>query len=140
MEEINTSINKSLLRQNMMCNHCRYNCQSYEDMKEHYKSDFHKYNLNRVTMNLAPIAYEDYLEKKKLYQKKAEELKKQKEEKEADKPVNDYFYCDKCQKKFLSRKKLNEHYNSKTQIKKKVKKSQHNLKLLLKVLKKNQLM
>ena len=117
MEEIDTSVNKSLLRQNMMCNHCRYNCKSYEDMKEHYKSDFHKYNLNRVTMNLAPITYEDYLEKKKLYQKKAEELKKQKEEKEADKPVNDYFYCDKCQKKFLSRKKLNEHYNSKLHLK-----------------------
>ena len=66
------SMNKSLLRQNIMCNHCLFNCETYEKMKEHYKSDFHKYNLNRVTMNLAPISFEDYNEKKRKFLKMQE--------------------------------------------------------------------
>ena len=67
--EMNKSLNKSF-RQNMMCNHCMYVCKSYEEMKEHYKSEFHKYNLNRVTMNLNPLLYEDYLKKKRnIYEK-----------------------------------------------------------------------
>ena len=57
-KQLNESINKS--RTNMMCNHCLYVSKTYEEMKEHYKSEFHKYNLNRVTMNLAPLSYEDY--------------------------------------------------------------------------------
>ena len=36
--EMNKSLNKSF-RQNMMCNHCMYVCKSYEEMKEHYKSE-----------------------------------------------------------------------------------------------------
>ena len=73
--EMNQSLNKSF-RQNMMCNHCMYVCKSYDEMKEHYKSEFHKYNLNRVTMNLNPLLYDDYLKKKEMYMKKLEEQKK----------------------------------------------------------------
>ena len=28
-------------------------------MKEHYKSEFNKYNLNRITMELAYLSFED---------------------------------------------------------------------------------
>ena len=75
--ELNQSLNKSF-RQNMMCNHCMYVCKSYEEMKEHYKSEFHKYNLNRVTMNLNPLLYEDYLKKKEMFMKKWKNKKKKK--------------------------------------------------------------
>jgi len=54
----------------MMCNHCLYVSKTYEEMKEHYKSEFHKYNLNRVTMNLAPLSFEDYKRKKRIFHKK----------------------------------------------------------------------
>ncbi len=73
-QELNESLNKS--RTNMMCNHCLYVSKTYEEMKEHYKSEFHKYNLNRVTMNLAPLSFEDYKRKKEFFMKKMEEKKK----------------------------------------------------------------
>ncbi len=107
------SMNKSLLRQNIMCNHCLFNCETYEKMKEHYKSDFHKYNLNRVTMNLAPISFEDYNEKKRKFLKMQEEMKQQKEQGKNEEVSANCLYCDICSKKFLSNKKLKEHLNSK---------------------------
>ena len=39
-KEVNESMTKS--RTHMMCNHCLYVSQTYEEMKEHYKSEFHK--------------------------------------------------------------------------------------------------
>lgn len=110
-----TNLNKSLLRQNIMCNHCKYACENYEKMKEHYSSDFHKYNLNRVTLNFAPISYEEYNAKKQAYIKKIEEQKKNKTE---NIPENTVLLCDICYKKFTTRKKLEEHYKSKAHIKK----------------------
>ena len=97
------SMNKSLLRQNIMCNHCLFNCETYEKMKEHYKSDFHKYNLNRVTMNLAPISFEDYNEKKRKFLKMQEEMKQQKEQGKNEEVSANCLYCDICSKKFQQR-------------------------------------
>ena len=116
-EKVEPEVNKSLLRQNIMCNHCLFNCETYEKMKEHYKSDFHKYNLNRVTMNLAPVSYNDYITKKNNYLKLAEQMKKEKEEKSNTNPNGDYLFCEICQKKFLSKNKLNEHLKSKLHLK-----------------------
>ena len=70
------NLNKS--RTNTMCNHCLYVSKTYEEMKEHYKSEFHKYNLNRVTMNLAPLSYEDYKRKKEFFMKKKQGEKRRK--------------------------------------------------------------
>ena len=116
-KKINESMNKS--RTNMMCNHCLYVSKTYEEMKEHYKSEFHKYNLNRVTMNLAPLSFEDYKRKKDFFMKKLEE--KQKTE-EVLKLQTQNLYCDICSKKFNSQKKLEEHLISKTHLKNKAKK------------------
>ena len=113
-KNLNESINKS--RTNMMCNHCLYVSKTYEEMKKHYKSEFHKYNLNRVTMNLAPLSFEEYKRKKEFFIKKMEEKKKN-EEKIKLQSAN--LYCDICNKKFNSRKKLDEHLTSKTHLKNK---------------------
>ena len=121
--EMNKSLNKSF-RQNMMCNHCMYVCKSYDEMKEHYKSEFHRYNLNRVTMNLNPLLYEDYLKKKEMYMKKLEE-QNQKLEKE-NKQIE--LYCEICDKKFSNRKKLEEHLNSKNHKKNEIEKREKELK------------
>lgn len=117
--ELNESINRS--RTHMMCNHCLYVSKTYEEMKEHYKSEFHKYNLNRVTMNLAPLSFEDYKRKKEFFTKKMEEKKKI-EENLKSQSIN--LYCDVCNKKFNSRKKLDEHLASKTHLKNKTKKEE----------------
>ena len=92
--QLNQSLNKS--RTNMMCNHCLYVSKTYEEMKEHYKSEFHKYNLNRVTMNLAPLSFEQ----------------------------SQNLFCEICSKKFNSVKKLDEHLISKTHLKNKAKKEE----------------
>ena len=114
------NLNKS--RTNTMCNHCLYVSKTYEEMKEHYKSEFHKYNLNRVTMNLAPLSYEDYKRKKEFFMKKMEEKKKAEEKL---KTQNQNLYCEICSKKFNSSKKLEEHLTSKTHLKNKAKKEEN---------------
>ena len=118
-KQLNESINKS--RTNMMCNHCLYVSKTYEEMKEHYKSEFHKYNLNRVTMNLAPLSYEDYKRKKDFFMKKMEEKKKAEE---SLKLKSQNLFCEICSKKFNSSKKLEEHLNSKNHLKNKAKKDE----------------
>ena len=118
-KEVNESLNKS--RTNMMCNHCLYVSKTYEEMKEHYKSEFHRYNLNRVTMNLAPLSFEDYKRKKEFFMKKMEEKKKNEENLKLQ---QNNLYCDICNKKFNSRKKLDEHLISKTHLKNKNKKEE----------------
>ena len=118
-KEVNESLNKS--RTNMMCNHCLYVSKTYEEMKEHYKSEFHRYNLNRVTMNLAPLSFEDYKRKKEFFMKKMEEKKKIEENLKLQ---QSNLYCDICNKKFNSRKKLDEHLISKTHLKNKNKKEE----------------
>ena len=118
-KQLNESINKS--RTNMMCNHCLYVSKTYEEMKEHYKSEFHKYNLNRVTMNLAPLSYEDYKRKKDFFMKKMEEKKKAEE---SFKLKSQNLFCEICSKKFNSSKKLEEHLNSKNHLKNKTKKEE----------------
>jgi len=117
--QLNQSLNKS--RTNMMCNHCLYVSKTYEEMKEHYKSEFHKYNLNRVTMNLAPLSFEDYKRKKDFFMKKMEEKKKTEE---ALKLQSQNLFCEICSKKFNSAKKLDEHLISKTHLKNKAKKDE----------------
>lgn len=59
---LDTSLNTS--KKSLICNHCMYDCENYDNMKDHYKSEFHKYNLNRVTMNLNPLNHEEFLKKK----------------------------------------------------------------------------
>ena len=116
---VNESINKN--RTNMMCNHCLYVSKTYEEMKEHYKSEFHKYNLNRVTMNLAPLSFEDYKRKKEFFMKKMEEKKKNEENLKIQ---QSNLYCEICNKKFNSRKKLDDHLMSKAHLKHKTKKEE----------------
>lgn len=60
--QLNISLNTSI--KTLFCNHCMYDCGTYENMKVHYKTDFHKYNLNRVTNNLNPLLFEEFTAKK----------------------------------------------------------------------------
>lgn len=100
------------VRKKMFCNHCMFDCENYSKMKEHYQSEFHKYNLNRVTMNLNPLNYSEYVKKKEQYEKRIDEMNKIKEEEEYKEKK-----CDICIKKFSNSQKYKEHIQSKAHIK-----------------------
>lgn len=89
----------------LICNHCSYEFAGYAEMKEHYKSQFHLYNLHRVTMQLNPISYEDFMKKKEALEKN-----KAKEVKVENVPLSNF--CSVCSKSFASQKKLQEHLSS----------------------------
>ena len=60
--QLNNSLNTS--KKILYCNHCLYDCETQEIMRDHYKSEFHKYNLSRVTSNLNPLTLDDFIKKK----------------------------------------------------------------------------
>jgi pre-60S factor REI1 len=107
---LDNSLNTS--KKNLICNHCMYDCMTYENMREHYRSDFHKYNLNRVTMNLNPLTFPEYQVKKEMYQKAYETKNKITQNSDASTTVSNN--CDICRKSFASYNKLKEHMVSKT--------------------------
>jgi pre-60S factor REI1 len=105
---LDQSLNAS--KKNLICNHCMYDCINFEHMKEHYRSEFHKYNLNRVTMNLNPLNFEEYTKKKEIYQKIHES--KVKASAANVSVVLDSLKCDVCRKVFSTANKFNEHMSS----------------------------
>ena len=44
----------------LFCTSCRVTLDSSEESKDHYKSDFHTYNIKRKLVNLAPVSFESY--------------------------------------------------------------------------------
>src|SRR4051812_20166166 len=106
---LDTSLNTS--KKNLICNHCLYDCMTFENMKDHYKSDFHKYNLNRVTNNLNPLNFEEYTKKKELYQKMYDS-KKSSHTTPSQEVTS--LSCDICRKTFSSQNKFKEHMSSKS--------------------------
>lgn len=72
-----------------------FDCGTYEIMKDHYKSDFHKYNLNRVTNNLNPLNFEEFTAKKDAFIK-MNLLKEQKIAYEKSKTDAISTTCDLC--------------------------------------------
>lgn len=106
--QLNQSLNTSV--KSLICNHCSYEFANYNDMKEHYKSQFHLYNLHRVTMQLNPVNYEEYLKKKETLEKS--KVKPVVVKSQVQQPTSNY--CEACSKAFASINKLNEHLNSKS--------------------------
>ena len=90
--QLDTSLNPS--KKSLYCNHCLYNNKTYEDMKEHYKSDFHKYNLNRLTNSLNPLNFEEFSAKKEALIKM--NLIKEQKTKEKTKELSISTTCDIC--------------------------------------------
>lgn len=90
--QLDVSLNTS--KKSLFCNHCMYDSGNYENMKEHYKSDFHKYNLNRVTNNLNPLNFQEFIAKKEAFIK----MNLVKEEKNKANMINNQLstICDIC--------------------------------------------
>lgn len=81
------------------CTACRTTLSSQEDCREHYRSDFHTYNLKRKLVSLDAVSRETFEEKKRESQALAAEL-------------NFNSKCECCNKKFNSLKAYNKHVES----------------------------
>jgi len=100
-----SSINKKYIESSRMssfyCSNCKVELKNNETMKDHYKSEFHRYNIKRHLVNLPPVTLEQF-EKKKA--QLAETSKAAEEE---------TFKCDICNKSFNSKATLQQHLESK---------------------------
>ena len=48
----------------LVCSNCKIQLTNDDSMREHYKSEFHRYNIKRHLVNLAPITHEQFTKKK----------------------------------------------------------------------------
>lgn len=133
MSTTNNQLNESTTNQNQtlshafICNHCSYEFKSKEDMKEHYKSQYHLYNLHRVTMQLNPVTYDEF-QKRKATLEKASSLKNNEKTEKSKGNLNNTSqsvtnnYCLPCCKSFASMNKLDEHLKTKSHKQREVEK------------------
>jgi pre-60S factor REI1 len=110
---LDVSLNTS--KKKLFCNHCQHDLNNYEEMKEHYSSEFHKYNLNRVTMNFNPLTLPEFLKKKEKC-KQAINLVQTLKTNDSTSKQQTSLNCDVCKKTFSSHNKREEHFISKSHI------------------------
>lgn len=84
------------------CISCRVGFKEFEHQREHYKTDWHRYNLKRKVADLPPVTVEDFA-KKILAQKNLIN------EAQSD----THRYCKPCRKNFGNEKAFENHLNSK---------------------------
>ena len=90
--QMDLSVNQT--KKSLFCNHCMFDCKDLDLMKDHYRSEFHKYNLNRVTNNLNPLLLDEFNKKREAFVR-LNILKKEKLDSEFSKiPTN--LSCDCC--------------------------------------------
>jgi pre-60S factor REI1 len=94
------------------CNACNHSVTASE-RQNHYKSEWHRYNVKRQCAGLGPIAFD-------LFEEKLSALEKRKEEMAGDKKK---YKCEPCRSTFSSEAAFKEHLKSKKHIKKDTKQS-----------------
>uniref|UniRef100_A0A0N4ZYE9 C2H2-type domain-containing protein n=1 Tax=Parastrongyloides trichosuri TaxID=131310 RepID=A0A0N4ZYE9_PARTI len=91
---------------NYTCITCRVKFANAELQRDHYKNEWHRYNLKRKEADLPPITFKLFEEKKEQFS-----VQKNKEIIEATTQVN--TYCAACGKLFKSKNSFETHLNSK---------------------------
>lgn len=122
-ESTTNNQNNQTLSHAFICNHCSYEFKSKEDMKEHYKSQYHLYNLHRVTMQLNPVTYDEF-QKRKATLEKASSLKNNEKTEKQTSQSGTNNYCVPCSKSFASMNKLDEHLKTKSHKQREVEKKE----------------
>lgn len=84
------------------CLNCNVRFQSADIQREHYKTDWHRYNLKRKVSELPPVTAEEF-QKRVLQQRISDE--------QAQQEIT--LYCNVCRKQFISEKSHENHLNSK---------------------------
>lgn len=84
------------------CLNCNVRFQNADIQREHYKTDWHRYNLKRRVGDLPPVTAEEF-QKRVLQQRAADE--------QAQQEIS--LYCAVCHKQFITEKSHENHLNSK---------------------------
>lgn len=89
-------------KESFTCITCRVAFKDADLQRQHYKTDWHRYNLKRKVAELPPVTSEEF--QRRVYnQRNADEISKQ------DKSV----YCGACHKSFGNQNAFDNHLNSK---------------------------
>ena len=90
------------------CNTCEVEYDDVESHRSHYKSDWHRYNLRRRQVELAPVPFEAFRKRKAaVLEKRRKEDEREEEEK------SQRLRCDLCRKDFATLNAQKQHYRSK---------------------------
>ncbi|WKY01525.1 hypothetical protein Q1695_015491 [Nippostrongylus brasiliensis] len=88
------------------CVACHLVFKTADLQRDHYRTDWHRYNLKRQVTELPPVTAEQFREKVLAYRSEKETLKKEEEDETA-------LYCATCRKKLKSKNALTDHLASK---------------------------
>jgi pre-60S factor REI1 len=120
----------------LTCTACRLEFDSYEAQKEHFRTDWHRYNLKRKVVELPPVTLEQFhlrMEKARVdRQKEIDALPKKKQASQKNKEeqqVKVLTKCIACHKTFTSTNAYQNHLSSKkhlANVKKKITSSTNN--------------
>jgi len=89
---------------NFTCINCSVRFANANVQREHYKTDWHRYNLKRRVSQLPPVTAEEFSERVLLIKRETENKL------EEDQTVT---YCNACRKQFSNQKSHDNHLNSK---------------------------
>lgn len=86
------------------CVTCNVAFENSEQQRDHYKADWHRYNLKRKVADLPIISFQDFQDRVKLQKVQLENSKN---------PVNDELFCKLCCKHFNTKNSFVNHTLSK---------------------------
>ena len=101
---------------NFTCITCHVLFQNADFQREHYKTDWHRYNLKRKIVELQPVTEDDFK------QKVAFQTKKKDEKLSGGRTATE---CQACNKKFSSEKAYDNHVKSKKHREQEVKQAKN---------------
>lgn len=87
---------------NFTCITCQVLFQTAELQREHYKLDWHRYNLKRKVASIPPVTLEEFEHRVKQHKENAENVNR-----------DESIYCKCCSKLFNTKNSYNNHLNSK---------------------------
>ncbi|CAL4104867.1 unnamed protein product, partial [Meganyctiphanes norvegica] len=88
------------------CLGCHVAFNSYEGQRDHFQSDWHRYNAMRKVAELPPVSKETYNERVGLI----------KSQKQAEEEIDGKIHCQPCKKSFTSQKAFDNHTKSKKHL------------------------
>jgi len=84
------------------CVTCHIGFNEHEHQRDHYKTDWHRYNLKRKVAEMPPVSYQDFSERAKLQKTQEETVKGPTE-----------MFCQVCNKHFANENSFENHRQSK---------------------------
>lgn len=94
--------NINLSKESFTCITCRVAFKDADLQRQHYKTDWHRYNLKRKVAELPPVTSEEFQRRVLLQRKESDNLQNIKS-----------IYCNPCRKSFGNQKAYDNHLNSK---------------------------